>query len=345
MANGQDRPGEQQAGEPNTAQSPLPALSNEEKGGDEATDPQRGQAGGASDVPPNSRWQCFRDWVWPMEFSDAVMIFLTVAIAIGTIASAVAIGFQWYEMHTGGEDTHDLALAAVQQAKLAQLTSAAAYLQTGRTKDLAERMREQADQTRILATQARVQAKEAIIAADAARSAADTAKDALHISERAYIAVNSPEFDFASGNVFIALTNVGHIPSGAIEMKVFETNVANPDPSVSHEVLQVAERHWTGGHLGSMIFGVPTRYAISIPGVTADGVNSGKQVVRIGGIISYGDGFDGTQAQTERFCFQDVFDFKSKTVAFAICDPGEGLDNLIRAVGYPANEIRVPTLK
>jgi hypothetical protein len=51
-----------------------------------------------------------------MEFSNAVMILLTAFIALGTIVSAVAIGFQWHEMHEGGKDTTAIAAAAKKQA-------------------------------------------------------------------------------------------------------------------------------------------------------------------------------------------------------------------------------------
>jgi hypothetical protein len=47
--------------------------------------------------------------------SDRIMIAATVVIAIGTLVSAGAICFQWYEMHTGGADTKAIADAAQKQ--------------------------------------------------------------------------------------------------------------------------------------------------------------------------------------------------------------------------------------
>jgi hypothetical protein len=47
--------------------------------------------------------------------NDVVMIVLTGFIAFGTIVSAVAIGFQWHEMHEGGKDTTVIAEAAKKQ--------------------------------------------------------------------------------------------------------------------------------------------------------------------------------------------------------------------------------------
>jgi hypothetical protein len=44
--------------------------------------------------------------------SDGIMIAATIVIAVGTLVSAGAICFQWYEMHTGGADTTKIANAA-----------------------------------------------------------------------------------------------------------------------------------------------------------------------------------------------------------------------------------------
>lgn len=72
-----------------------------------------------------------RDW-WgdpyreKPKWTDRAIAFLTIGI--------VALAYmQWQEMHSGGSDTHDLAVAAGQQAK--------------RMKELAEKMKVQADNT------------------------------------------------------------------------------------------------------------------------------------------------------------------------------------------------------
>lgn len=62
-------------------------------------------------------------------------------------AAAFFVCLQWYEMHSGATDTHDLAVAAGKQAD--------------RMKDFADRMKEQADRTKELAEQATIQAKAA----------------------------------------------------------------------------------------------------------------------------------------------------------------------------------------
>ena len=71
---------------------------------------------------------------------------------------------------------------------------------------------------------------------------------------------------------------------------------------------------------------------------TPEAINSGQQTVRVGGILTYNDGFPNTPPRTTRFCTFDIWDAKAKAVAWGGCDPGEELDTLIRTVGYPQNE-------
>src|ERR1700722_18432464 len=47
--------------------------------------------------------------------SDVIMVVATVFIAVGTLVSAGAICFQWYEMHAAGVDTKNLVEYARQQ--------------------------------------------------------------------------------------------------------------------------------------------------------------------------------------------------------------------------------------
>ena len=167
-------------------------------------------------------------------------------------------------------------------------------------------------------------------------SAADTAKEALHVSEGAFIAPGKPEFDFSAENMSLPLINSGHIPSGPVSMKVFEVSTYHADPS--NPASTVIEKHWRSVRIKSIPVGSPYTYNISIPSLTAEKVNDGHEGVRVGGIISYGDGFLDTPQQEARFCFLSIFDFKSKRFAFALCDPDKDLTELIKIVGYPDNE-------
>jgi hypothetical protein len=90
--------------------------------------------------------------------SDRIMIAATVVIAFGTLVSAGAICFQWYEMHTGGADTHYLATAAGTQAILTSDLDIISADQATQIKELAKHMGEQADRTKTIAEQAKIQA-------------------------------------------------------------------------------------------------------------------------------------------------------------------------------------------
>jgi hypothetical protein len=66
------------------------------------------------------------------EFEKSTITWARVAVLMSG-AAAIFVCLQWYEMHTGGTDTHDLAVAASKQADW--------------TEDLADRMKIQADNT------------------------------------------------------------------------------------------------------------------------------------------------------------------------------------------------------
>jgi hypothetical protein len=121
-----DNGSQQTQGTSQTSKTPPPVLPKKEEATQADQNPQDGQAVPDNQEPPKTRFQRFKKWVWPMEFSNAVMILLTAFIALGTIVSAVAIGFQWHEMHEGGKDTTAIAKAAKQQACAAQKSAQAA---------------------------------------------------------------------------------------------------------------------------------------------------------------------------------------------------------------------------
>jgi len=100
-----------------------------------------------------------------MSKTDKIMVVATIFIAIGTLVSAGAICFQWYEMHAGGRDTSTIASASERNAKAAEgfaasaagintkLDSAVGKLndQAGATHDLAVAAGKQADASKALA--------------------------------------------------------------------------------------------------------------------------------------------------------------------------------------------------
>jgi hypothetical protein len=105
--------------------------------------------------------------------SDRIMIAATIFIAFGTLVSAGAICFQWYEMHTGAVDTKNLADAAGAQVILTTNLAIIGAAQEAETKELAGHMKDQADATRQLASDT--------------EASTSLAQQSLHTSERAYI--------------------------------------------------------------------------------------------------------------------------------------------------------------
>lgn len=98
------------------------------------------------------------------EFERSTVRWAKLAVAMSGLA-AVFVCLQWYEMHTGSADTHELAVSAGKQAD--------------RTKELADRMKDQADQTKIVADQAKVQA-------GASKLLAQNSVDTLHNTQKTF---------------------------------------------------------------------------------------------------------------------------------------------------------------
>lgn len=106
----------------------------------------------------SSKLQRIKSWVTRVTFSDALMIVLTGWIALGTMVSAIAIAFQWHEMHIGGKDTTRIADASEKQTLAAQkFADSAKEINTG-IGTAVDKLNIQAEQTRNLARHAAIQA-------------------------------------------------------------------------------------------------------------------------------------------------------------------------------------------
>jgi hypothetical protein len=130
--------------------------------------------------------------------TDWIMALSTVCIlVIATIAAFISY-YQWREMHEGGADTHELALAAKAQAD-------ATKAEADSMKDLAERTLRQAEATDKLAQQAQRSADASVesahdsdISARATKEMAATAtatlgqaREGVQLDQRAWLAVTS----------------------------------------------------------------------------------------------------------------------------------------------------------
>jgi hypothetical protein len=144
-------------------------------------------------------------------FEKATVRWAKAAVLMSGLA-AVFVCLQWREMHTGGADTHSLAIAAKNQATWTQNLATNMQTQADRTKDLADRMKDQADRTKTIADQAVIQAQAAQVTAGAAKRSADAARSAAEeaeLSQRPWIKGSARE------------TGIGCISRGFLECDEF----------------------------------------------------------------------------------------------------------------------------
>jgi hypothetical protein len=266
-------------------------------------------------------------------FEQSTIRWTRVAVGVSILA-AIFICAQWWEMHTGSADTHNLAIAAANQATWTQHLSDNMKIQADRTQTLADRMKDQADQTKTIANQA-------IIQAAAAKSAADTAKETLNVSERAYLILGVPVDDFQQKRINIPLINSGHIPSGITKVVVHEATFRLDDPSLKFLPFTTAiEWHWRR-LVYQTIPVVPNGNLISIevdlPNIDQDQITTGKQAVTIAAQVTYNDGFPNTPDQTYIFCDQSSYIASTKLFAMRPCDDANTiLQALIVFDKYPS---------
>ena len=244
----------------------------------------------------------------------------TIAIASFTLVLVVVSYFQWKEIRDGGKDTHNLAVAAGNQATWTRNLAENMQTQADRTKDLADRMKDQADETKTIASQA-------IIQAQAARSAAQTAKDALHVSDGAYIVDGSVQIDWSRKVIFIPIENRGHIPSGQVHVILHISQFTkNPGGGTS------AQMNWTEFWLKSLTDSAP----VTSPQIIFDPLKarSGVQYFHIGIEIEYYDGFPDTplRRKEDTFC---SFHPETNSFLFGPCPITNMLEQLKKGDGYP----------
>jgi hypothetical protein len=176
-------------------------------------------------------------------------------------------------------------------------------------------------------------------AAGAAVSAANTSKEALHISQRAYLVLDNPEFDTAYKAVTISIQNEGHLSSGAVEIISHEATIEVPkfrDDSVYYR--DVVEKHWKKTKLISVNITIPMTLSVLTPNVDSARLSSGHQTVIVVGTISYNDGFPDTPKRVEMFCLQSSYQTVLNKSGFMQCDASKYLPEIVKLDGYPLNE-------
>jgi len=152
------------------------------------------------------------------KWTDIAMAFFTICLVIVSIIQGHIFYKQWQEMHSGGVDTHDLAVAAKSQAD-------AAIAQANEAKEQVGKMAESLTKTDALIKEATAQAIATNNLALQAQRAADYAQQAIKTSvesERPWVGVSTAQVaNFVEGQtakITINVTNSGKRPASAKEI-------------------------------------------------------------------------------------------------------------------------------
>ena len=265
------------------------------------------------------------------------MALFTFIIVVANFGTLWVLRKQLKEMHDGGVDTHNLAVAATNQATWTQRLAGSAGAQSQHMSDLADHMKDVADKTEEVAKQDLVQARAAEASAKAAATAADIAGQTLHVSERAFLTLGVPVDDFTHNRTNVPIVNSGHIPSGPVTLIVHEATFRVDDPKATFiPAAAVIEKHWRKTAYETIPNGNLISAEVHLPAVVEDQVKTGKQVVAIAAVMTYNDGFPNTQEQRWVFCDQSGFDSNLRIFLSRPCDDANLLlHDLIQIDGYP----------
>lgn len=129
-----------------------------------------------------------------------LMIYFTALIAVSTLIYSGFAGWQWYEIHSGAEETRRLAQAARDSADAAQKQANIAVDQLQALKDATQAARDSAsaaktaiDQNRVLVKAAQTQANTSQVSARAAERTASITQDTFRLVYRPSLGVDGGE--------------------------------------------------------------------------------------------------------------------------------------------------------
>ncbi len=267
--------------------------------------------------------------------------FWKIVLEVGAITIACVLAWIYHgqleamrgqleQMRGAGTQTDKL--IRLYQEQLAQLTK-----QVSDTHELAIQAKNQADMTKDLARSAEEQARANKRAANAAVSAADTAKETLYVSQRAYVVIGDPGFNYSTKFMDIPVINVGHIPSGEITVVVHEATFNQPVEGHT-DSRYVVEKHWQHHPLNTITPNNPIALSVPVFALDKEKLEKGEQRIVVGGTITYGDGFPDRPKQVWQFCVASSYSIPSKKTTLTPCDPRISIPFLEYIDGYPNNE-------
>jgi hypothetical protein len=174
---------------------------------------------------------------------------------------------------------------------------------------------------------------------DALKAANEQTKTALHISTRAYVTMGSPTLDTKTKFINLFMNNVGHIPSGNIEVVIHGVTSNATTPNLRPDT--TVESHWKRHKLYSLPPGndlVGFKVPISKFSESKFTPEGAFQTIVVAGRVVYQDGFPDDGQQEWAFCFSSVYHLTLKQIFFQPCDPALFIPQMERVDGYPANE-------
>lgn len=201
-----------------------------------------------------------------VSINNKLVVLFAGVTAIATVIYCFVAWWTLREIRGGSVDTHNLAVAASNQAEWAKRLATNMQTQADRTKELsegtkvlAERMKDQADRTKTIADQAIIQAQAAQVTADAARRSADAAtsaaatdKSALETQTSPWLGITAEEASYAvsvnpggvSMGIRIKLHNYGNSPAIDVRIVTAPEAIAPIPPQIklSEKAFQLCSR-------------------------------------------------------------------------------------------------------
>jgi hypothetical protein len=177
-------------------------------------------------------------------------------------------------------------------------------------------------------------------AAAAATFSANTAKQALHISERAYIAMSSADLtELTQHRIQLQFTNIGHIPSRQMVVVVYRTSTrAKQVPGGIIWVADGTEKGWHRTVYDRVFPTAPVYLTVMFPSVPPESIMNGARELIVAGTFSYDDGFPDDPLASEDFCFRTFADTDKKQIIAVPCEPKRVIPMMQKLTGYPNNE-------
>ena len=195
----------------------------------------------------------------------------------------------------------------------------------------------QTRQDTIMASNSGTQATASKQSAHAAESAANTAVNTLHVTERAYIAIDEPAINVQQKIITLPVFNVGHIASGAVEVLVHQA-VANVTDALAPVPASNASGTWQKHRFQSLTPGKHLSILVPFAMMRAEDLNTGHQAIYIAGTVTANDGFSDTPPERSTFCFSTKLIPVFGHVELAPCDAASLLPLMEKIDGYPNNE-------